>query len=102
MLEIIALIFLSRKIGANAFDKGYSKGLFIFLTVVFWIAGEFIGALIGFLIVGDGLGPYLFALMGAGLVYALIYFIVNMLEDKNPIDKGDAEWKQQHAPTQPS
>jgi hypothetical protein len=101
MLEIIALIFLSRKIGTTAFDKGYSKGLFVFLTIIFWIAGEFIGGLIGFVVVGDGLGPYVFALLGAGLGYGLIYFIVNTIEDKNPIDKGDADWKEKNASPNP-
>jgi hypothetical protein len=101
MLEIIALIFLSRRIGTNAFDKGYSKGLFIFLTVVFWIAGEMAGALIGYIVIGDGLALYVFALAGAIFGYGLIYFITNSLQDRNPIDKGDAEWKQQNAPTQP-
>jgi len=102
MLEILAIIFFSRRIGTFAYDKGYSKGLFVFLTIVFWLTGEFTGGIVGYLILQGGLGAYLFALMGAALGCGMIYLIVSVLEDKNPVDKGDAEWKKQNNPSQAS
>jgi len=52
MLEIIALIFLTREIGKIAADKGLKPGTWKIYTVLAWIAGEFIGAIIGVLIFG--------------------------------------------------
>jgi hypothetical protein len=86
MLEIFLLIYLSRQIGNIAREKGHSVGLYKFLTVVFWIFFEVLGAIVGILILGEGLGMYLFALIGAVLGYGLLYLIVNNLADKS----GDA------------
>ena len=52
MLEIIALIFLTREIGKIAADKGLKPGTWKIYTVLAWIAGDFIGAIIGVLIFG--------------------------------------------------
>jgi hypothetical protein len=86
MLEIIALIFLSRNIGEIAYEKGYSSGLYRFLTVAFWIVFEFIGAFVGAFILGEGYGIYFFALISAGLGYLIIYLIVSTLKDKEKIE----------------
>ncbi len=40
MLEIIELIFLSRRNGRMAVEKGYDKGPIMVLTVVLWIGLE--------------------------------------------------------------
>jgi hypothetical protein len=50
MIEIIALIFLSRYIGNLAFQKGLSSGWWRFYTVIAWLLFEFIGAIIGIII----------------------------------------------------
>ncbi len=80
MLEIIAIIFLSRNIGSMAFEKGHSAGMYKFLTVLFWIVFELIGAVIGTIVLGEGIGVYVFALLAAGLGYLIIYLIVSNLK----------------------
>jgi zinc transporter ZupT len=71
MLEIILLIYLTRKIGAIVGAKGRKAGWYKFLTVLLWFGCEVIGAIIGAIIVGVSNGPqlliYLFALCGAAL-----------------------------------
>lgn len=52
MLEIIALIFLTKEIGKIAAGKGLKPGVWKLYTVLAWIAGEFVGAVIGILIFG--------------------------------------------------
>lgn len=52
MLEIIALIFLTREIGKIAVSKGLKPGVWKAYTVLAWIAGELAGATIGILIFG--------------------------------------------------
>ena len=52
MLEIIALIFLAKEIGKIAAAKGLKPGTWKLYFVLAWIAGEFIGAIIGVLIFG--------------------------------------------------
>jgi len=83
MLEIIALIYLSRNIANTAEDKGHSHGLFRFLTFLCWFGFEFIGAVIGAIIMGSdgGAGIYLIALVSAGLGYLTIYLIAEFLPD---------------------
>ena len=84
MLEIILLIYLTKKIGKIASKKGHPLKLFKFLTVLFWFIFEIIGAIVGLLIVGEGLSIYAFALIGAGLGYLIIYLITNGLSQKSP------------------
>ena len=50
MIEIIALIFLAREIGRIADRKGLKRGMWWLYTVLAWIVGEFVGAIIGLLI----------------------------------------------------
>jgi hypothetical protein len=80
MLEIILIIFLSKKIGQIAEEKKQSKALFKFMFVVLWILGEFIGAIIG-LNLTKGLTVYLFALIGAALGAIISFAIVNNLKN---------------------
>jgi hypothetical protein len=44
MLEIIAIIFLTRSNGNKAEERGRNPVVFILLTVLFWIGFEFLGA----------------------------------------------------------
>lgn len=50
MLEIIALIFLTKDIGKIAYSKGLKPGPWKIYTVLAWIAGEIVGFIIGVLI----------------------------------------------------
>ncbi len=47
MIEIIALIFLARQIGALAYRKGLKPGWWKFYLVIAWIAAEFVGLILG-------------------------------------------------------
>lgn len=85
MLEIILLIFISRSIGETAFDKGYSKGLYRFLTFLFWFAFEFIGIIIATILIGEEkILLYLIGWLSGGLGYLLLYVIVENLPELNP------------------
>lgn len=50
MLEIIALIFLSKEIGNIAATKGLKPALWKFYMVLAWISGEILGITVGFMI----------------------------------------------------
>jgi len=83
MLEILALVFLTRKNGAIAEKKGHKPGGYKWLTVLLWVGGEIAGGIAGAAMAGGdeslvGL-VYLFALGGALLGAALSRLIVNRL-----------------------
>ena len=75
MLEIILVIYLSKKIGKMVEAKGQKKGWYVFMFVMLWIIGEFVGAIIGGLI-AEGPLIYLFAILGAGLGALISFGIV--------------------------
>jgi hypothetical protein len=81
MLEIIALIFLTKEIGKIAVSKGLKPGTWKLYTVLAWIAGEFVGAVIGVLIFGTNniFSVILVAVAGAITGYL---FIKNILSKK--------------------
>lgn len=74
MLEIIALIFLAKQIGSIAATKGLKPGLWKLYFVLAWIAGEFVGAIIGIMIFGTGniISIELVAVAGAVTGYVII------------------------------
>lgn len=83
MLEILLLVFLSKKIGAIAGAKGHSVGTYKVLTFVFWFLFEIIGAVVGLMMFGNrGYEFYFVGLAGAAGGYAVIYLIANNLPDK--------------------
>ena len=88
MLEIIGIYFASRSIGELALSKGYSSGLYRFLTFLFWFVFEFIGAVIGILLFGnEGFLFYIFAIVGAVCGFLLLKAIVNRLPNKNTLEE---------------
>lgn len=74
MLEIIALIFLTKGIGKIAVTKGLKPGSWKLYTVLAWIAGEFIGAVIGVLTFGPDniISVILLAIAGAVTGYLIV------------------------------
>ena len=80
--------FASKTVGELASSKGYSSGLYRFLTFLFWFVFEVIGAVIGILLVGNtGFLFYIVALVGAVCGFLLIKSIVNRLPNKNTFEE---------------
>ena len=75
MLEIIALIYLTKKIGTLALDKGQKEGKWKLILVLAWIAAEITGIIIGKIIFGkeDLVGSILIGLGCAGTSYFLVH-----------------------------
>ncbi len=90
MLEIIALIFLARKIGELAHEKGQPTGKWKLFLVLAWIGFEILGAIIGVMLFGSDnlVGLALFAIVCAFGGYLLIRSILLKMPDdfNNEID----------------
>jgi hypothetical protein len=82
MLEILAIIFLGRKVGELAENKGHSGGLFKGLFIAAWFCGEILGAVIGGLLAGQGAAMYGMALIMALCGGLLIFVIAVALPDQ--------------------
>lgn len=82
MLEIIALIFITRRMGTLAHDKGLKPGTWKLYTVLAWFAGEIPGAVLGILIFGMNnlISVELVALAGA----ITGYFVIKHILSKKP------------------
>lgn len=82
MLEIIALVFLSKKIGEVALRKGLKSGTWKLYTVLCWFGAEILGALLGVLLLGsENIIPAVFI----GLACAVgSYFILKANLEKRP------------------
>ena len=80
MLEIIALIFLTRQIGRIAHDKGLKSSTWKLYTVLAWFAGEIVAAVIGLMIFGPN---NLFSVLLVALAGAITgYYILKLNLDK--------------------
>ena len=81
MLEIIALIFLCKKNGNLAIQKGLKPGLWKWYTVLAWIVAEMIGVILAMGLFGQG---NLIGLMLMGIISAFggYLFIKYVLEKK--------------------
>ncbi|HLL71110.1 MAG TPA: hypothetical protein VK363_06730 [Pyrinomonadaceae bacterium] len=88
MLEIIALIMLTRRIGDIVKQKNRKSGWYKFMTVLLWFGCEVIGAVIGGIIVGITGSPdaviYLIALAGAAVGAGIAYLIAKALPPLAP------------------
>jgi hypothetical protein len=82
MLEIIALIFLTREIGRLAEKKGLKPITWKIYTVIGWLFSETIGILIGVMIFGTN---NLVSVVLFGVLFAITsYFIVKAQLNKLP------------------
>ena len=88
MLEIFALIFLTRKIGVLAVKKGQAPRQWKLYIIVAWIIAEFLGIIIGQALFGKEivLGPLLFALVFAVGSYLLIDYTLRQKPDVHDDD----------------
>ena len=82
MLEIIAIIFLSKKNGKLAVQKGLKSGTWILYSVLAWIGLEVLGVLVGIMIFGEEnvIPIYLLALILA----VSSYFLIRSILEKKP------------------
>ncbi|MBK7885021.1 MAG: hypothetical protein IPJ81_15485 [Chitinophagaceae bacterium] len=53
MLEILALIYFTKKIGILALQKGLKPGIWKLYTILAWFGAEIVGILIGFAAFGQ-------------------------------------------------
>ncbi len=82
MLEIIALIFLTRDIGRLAEIKGLKPRTWKIYTIIGWILSEIVGLFIGMLIFGT---DNLFSVAMIGITFAITsYFIIKAQLNKMP------------------
>ncbi|RYD90923.1 MAG: hypothetical protein EOP54_23275 [Sphingobacteriales bacterium] len=74
MLEIIALIFLTRRIGGIAIQKGEKPGTWKLYTVLAWFAAEIAGMALGMIMFGaqNLVGLILLGLISAVGGYLLV------------------------------
>jgi len=82
MLEILALVFLTGKIGTLAERKGLKKGWWKFYTVIAWFGAEVIGIIVGMLVFQT---DDVFALLLPGYGFAIAsYFILKAYLSRKP------------------
>lgn len=91
MLEIIALIFMTREIGRIAARKGLKPLTWKIYTIVGWIASEIFGALVGLMIFGK---DNLVSVILVGILFAVTSFFMirgqlNKLPDRTYDDDID-------------
>ncbi|MCK4346220.1 MAG: hypothetical protein KAX05_13125 [Bacteroidales bacterium] len=78
MLEIIALIFITRRIGKISKEKGLNPLGYKILTIILLFACELIGGIIGILITEKTLGIYFLAIIGAIIGIIISFAIVSI------------------------
>ena len=83
MLEIIALIFLTKKVGETATRKGLPPGRWKLYTVLTWFAFEVAGFIVGALLFGSGniIGLALFGMACAVGGYLVIKARLDSMPD---------------------
>lgn len=86
MLEIIALVFLCKKMGKLAIQKGLKPGLWKLYTVLAWIVAEMMGVIFGMGMFGEvnNVKENMISIMALGLVSAFggYLFVKNVLDNK--------------------
>jgi hypothetical protein len=78
MLEIVALIVLTRQMGNLAIQKGLKPGTWKLYTVLAWLAGEFAGAFTGVLIFGTNNFFSVFMVAVAGAITGFLVIKRNL------------------------
>ena len=99
MLEIIALIFLTRNIGNLAARKGLKTGWWKFYTVIAWFGAEVIGVFVGFLLFQET-GMVAAMLLGYGAAIASYFILKTYLSRKPDVVDPAFEFEAQNQPQQ--
>ena len=86
MIEIIALFFLTRKVGQMAELKGLSPGRWKLIMVLAWFGFEILGALVGMMISGELL---MAALLGIGAAFGGYLLVRYRLEQYPDLPSDD-------------
>lgn len=91
MIEILVLIFLTRKIGNIAVRKGLPPGRWKLYTVLAWFGAEILGMFLGYALFGPQniVALLLFALFCAGGGYLLIQAMLQKIPDQADRDPND-------------
>lgn len=88
MLEIIALVWLTRRIGEIVKVKNRKSGWYKLMTVLLWFGCEILGAIIGGIVVALTNSPeaviYLIALAGAAVGAGVAYAIAKAVPPLSP------------------
>ena len=87
MIEVIALIFLCKKIGLLAVQKGLKPGLWKFYTVMAWLLAEMFGVMLSVAIFASeqSVRDNIVAAMALALVSAFGgYLFIKSVLDKKP------------------
>jgi hypothetical protein len=84
MLEILALVFFSKKIGEIALLKGEKPSKWKIILILSWIAAEIIG--IGFSFSIFGPSKIYAMLIGIGFALTSYYFVLQTLSKKPDVD----------------
>lgn len=86
MLEIILVIYLTRRVGEIVEAKGRRAGWFKFMAVMLWLGFELTGGIIGGIIVAlthsTEILAYLFALIGAAIGAGISLIIAKSVSNK--------------------
>ncbi len=86
MLEIIVLIFLTKRIGEIAVQKGLPAGWWKFYAVLGWVGGEIIGVVLGIMLFDtDSIFPAFLIGIGGAITG---YHIVKTILQKKPDELG--------------
>ncbi len=82
MLEIIALIFLTKEIGKIATKKGLKSVTWKIYTIIAWLVAEIIGVVVGLMIFGPA---NVVSIILVGITFAITsYFIIKGQLNKLP------------------
>jgi hypothetical protein len=85
MLDIIALIFLCKRNGVLALQKGLKPGMWKVYTILAWICAEMIGFAIGVSMFGKPAKQNLWAIGGVGIFTAFGgYLLVRFILENKP------------------
>jgi hypothetical protein len=98
-LEVVLVAVMAGKLGMEAGDKGFSKALFIFLSIIIWIGSRLLGNFIGSMITYNRLIISVFGWVMGLITYMIFYWFISRMEDKYDFDT-DNSWEERNKTSQ--